>query len=53
MLSVVIAYNTVFLTITANQSFLLKLIPVSEADKPSLRKAEKVYPPEIMLQLKR
>lgn len=53
MFPVVIAYNTVLMTIAADQSFFLKLISVSEAYKPPLRKAKKVDAPEIMLQLKR
>ena len=52
MFPVIVAHDTILLPITHDQSFLLKLIAVSESNESSLSKAEEIDPVKIMLQLK-
>ena len=49
----VVSNDAKFMRIRYDQSFLLKLIPVSEPDESTLREAKEVNPVKVVLQLKR
>ena len=51
MFAMVVPHHTILVSIADHQSFLLELVPISEADESALREAEEVDAIKIVLQL--